>query len=351
MKKSVREHIKNKTILITGGTGSFGNTVIEKLLSLEPARIVIFSRDEKKQFDMRNYYNSRLLRFIIGDVRDGASVSEAMDGVDFVFHAAALKQVPSCEFFPIEAVKTNVLGTQNVLDSAIAADVSRVVILSTDKAAYPINAMGMTKAIMEKVMVAAARKLSESGNKHTVFCGVRYGNVLYSRGSVLPFFIEQVKKNNTLPVTNPSMTRFLLPLPEAVDLVLYALVNGENGHLYVRKSRACTVGVLVEAVCRIFSHAKGYREVGIRAGEKYHETLLTCEELARVVDRGSYFDIPPESQGLEYNRYFLDGERKLESMKEAYTSENTPRAKVEEVVRILSGLSEIQDELIQIQKK
>lgn len=351
MTPAIKDHIKHKVILITGGTGSFGNSVIEKLLSLEPKRVVIFSRDEKKQFDMRNYYNTPVLQFIIGDVRDKKSVDEAMSGVDFVFHAAALKQVPSCEFFPIEAVKTNVFGTQNVLDSASAAGVARVVILSTDKAAYPINAMGMSKAIMEKVMVAAARKLTETGNKKTVFCGVRYGNVLYSRGSVLPFFIEQLKKEKALPLTNPTMTRFLLPLRDAVDLVLYALVHGDNGHLYVRKSPACTIGTLAEAVCRIFEYKKGYREVGIRAGEKFHETLLTCEELTRVVDRGDYFDIPQESQGLEYNRYYFDGDRKREVMKEAYTSENSPRAGIDEVTKLLSGLPEIQEEIVQMRKK
>lgn len=351
MNKGVTDRIKGKVILITGGTGSFGNSVIEKLLSLEPKRILIFSRDEKKQFDMRNHYNTPVLQFVIGDVRDKESVREAMIGVDFVFHAAALKQVPSCEFFPIEAVKTNIFGTQNVLDAAIAAGVARVVILSTDKAAYPINAMGMTKAIMEKVMVAAARRLTETGNTTTVFCGVRYGNVLYSRGSVLPFFVDQIKKDKVLPVTNPTMTRFLLPLRDAVDLVLYALVHGNNGHLYVRKSPACTIGTLAEAVCRIFEYKKGYHEVGIRAGEKFHETLLTCEELTRVVDRGDYFDIPQESQGLEYNRYYFDGDRKREVMKEAYTSENSPRAGIDEVTKLLSGLPEIQEEIVQMRKK
>ena len=275
MNDQVKKRIKGTTLLITGGTGSFGNTVIDKLLSLKPKRIVIFSRDEKKQFDMRNTYDDPILRFVIGDVRDRDSVATAMKGVDYVFHAAALKQVPTCEFFPIEAVKTNILGANNVLEAATAAGVRRVVILSTDKAVYPINAMGMSKAIMEKTMIAASRRLNEEGNARTTLCGVRYGNVLYSRGSVLPYFVELIKRNKVLTVTNSNMTRFLLPLADAVDLVLYALTNGKNSHLYVRKAPACTIETLAKAVCRIFSYEKGYKEIGTRAGEKVHETLIT----------------------------------------------------------------------------
>jgi UDP-glucose 4-epimerase len=280
-----RKQIKNKVILITGGTGSFGNALTDRLLPLKPKEIVIFSRDEKKQSDMRNKYNTKLLHFIIGDVRDRQGVDDAMVGVDYVFHAAALKQVPACEFFPLEAVKTNILGGNNVIQSAIEHKVKRVVILSTDKAVYPINAMGMTKAIVEKIMVAY------SGNPDTILCGVRYGNVLYSRGSVIPYFVDSIKKGEPLKVTNPKMTRFLLPLDTAVDLVLETLVHGKRGKMYVRKSPACTIETLAQAVCEIFDYKKGYIVVGPRMGEKTHETLVPSEETPFTSENTIRFDV------------------------------------------------------------
>jgi len=344
------ENIKGKTILITGGTGSFGNTVVATLLKAQPARIIIFSRDEKKQFDMRNAYRDRLLKFVIGDVRDPEAVDLVMKGVDFVFHAAALKQVPTCDFFPVEAVKTNILGAYHVLRAAIERQVKRVVILSTDKAVYPINAMGMTKGLMEKVMVAFSRELQGKANRITTVCGVRYGNVLYSRGSVIPYFVDLIKQHKVLTVTNKQMTRFLLPLREAVDLVLHVLTQGENGHLYVRKSSACTLETLVEAIIQLFHYSRGWKEVGVRAGEKLHETLVTREELARATDQGLYFDIPPESQGLDYDQYFSHADVKDSLPSQPYTSENTHRLGVRETIKLLQTLPEIQAELRQIKK-
>lgn len=343
-KNKIREHLNGKVILITGGTGSFGNSVVEKLEEFSPKEIRIFSRDEKKQFDMRNKYNAKHIKFIVGDVRDKYSVRRAMEGVDYVFHAAALKQVPSCEFFPMEAVKTNIIGAHNVLEEAITHKVKRVVILSTDKAVYPINAMGMSKALMEKTMVATARTLNKEKSNSTTLCGVRYGNVLYSRGSVLPYFVEQLKHNKVLTVTNFDMTRFLLPLREAVNLVLYALAFGENGDMYIRKSPACTLETLAEAITRIFNYSKGYKAVGIRAGEKMHETLLAREELIRAVDQGDYYRIPPESQDLDYNKYFFQGDKIKMDQIEAYTSENTERLDVDSTIKLLLTLPEIQEE-------
>lgn len=337
--------LKGSTILITGGTGSFGNSVVKTLIEYSPKRIVIFSRDEAKQFFMRNYYDNPILRFVIGDVRDKESIDAVTKGIDYIFHAAALKQVPSCEFFPIEAVKTNILGASNVIQSALENQVKRVVVLSTDKAVYPINAMGMSKALMEKTMIAASRKIIDSKNFHIILCGVRYGNVLYSRGSVLPYFVEQALKNKQLLVTNPAMTRFLLPLSTAVDLVLYALSQGENGYIYVRKSPACTVGTLADAVGDIFDSRKNYKEVGVRAGEKMHETLVSKEEMNRATDIGNYYKVSPESQGLEYNRYFFEG-NKIDVNKVApYTSENTKRLNLERTSKLLLSLPEIQDAL------
>lgn len=337
--------IKGRVIIVTGGTGSFGNAVISRLLALKPQRIIIFSRDEKKQYDMRNLYNSTILKFVIGDVRDKESVSKIMGGVDYVFHAAALKQVPSCEFFPLEAIKTNVLGAHNVITSAVEHKVKTFVILSTDKAVYPINAMGMSKALMEKVMIADARKISEEKNIHTTLCGTRYGNVLFTRGSVLPFFIEMMKKGEPLPLTNGQMTRYLLPLPQSIDLVLYAMINGGNGDIYVRKAPATTMETLAQAVCKIFDYKKGYKEVGIRAGEKMHETLISQEEMLRAEDQGDYFRIPPEAQGLEYQKYFSIGKKVQAQNLEPYTSRNTERLDVEETIKILLTLPEIQAEL------
>ena len=345
MNNNYSEKIKGKVILITGGTGSFGNTVIKKLLTYEPKRVIIFSRDEKKQFDMRNQYDSPLLKFVIGDVRDKQSLNRIMGGVDYIFHAAALKQVPTCEFFPIEAVKTNILGAQNVIDIAIAHDVKRIVILSTDKAVYPINAMGMTKALMEKVMIAESRKVAEESYKQTVLCGVRYGNVLYSRGSVLPYFVQLMKEGKQLTITNSHMTRFLLPLDYAVDLVLYAMTNGKNGDMYVRKAPAADLETLAKAVCEIFDYQKGYKEVGVRAGEKIHETLISQEELFRAVDQDNYYRVPAESQGLDYNKYYERGDKVHEEKFHAYTSENTKRLTLPETIELLLKLPEIQEEL------
>lgn len=345
MNTKIKKQIEGKVILITGGTGSFGNSIVEELISYKPKRIIIFSRDEKKQFDMRNKYNSPILNFVIGDTRDEANVNRVINGVDYVFHAAALKQVPTCEFFPLEAVKTNVFGAANVIQSAIEHKVKRVVVLSTDKAVYPINAMGMSKALMEKIMVASSKNIITSDNQKTRLCGVRYGNVLYSRGSVLPYFISLLKQNKRLTITNPNMTRFLLPLSEAIDLVLYALINGENGHIYVKKSSACTIKTLALAVCEIFNYKKGYTEVGIRAGEKIHETLVSKEESLRAIETREYFDIPSESQGLDYNKYFFRGKKKDAVNNDAFTSENTIRLNLEETKKLLLGLPEIQKEL------
>jgi len=345
MKSEYKKIIEGKILLITGGTGSFGNNVVEKLLEYNPKKIIIFSRDEKKQFDMRNKYESRLLKFVIGDVRDRASIENAIKDVDYVFHAAALKQVPTCEFFPLEAIKTNVLGASNVIDAAIENGVKKVVVLSTDKATYPINVIGMTKALMEKIMISESKNFINSAGKETVLCGVRYGNVLYTRGSVVPYFVNLIKQNKQLTVTNFNMTRFLLPLKDAVNLVLYALVNGENGFIYVRKSPSCTIKTLVKAVCEIFNYKKGFAEVGIRAGEKMHETLVTTEELIRAVDLGDYYKIPPESQGLDYNKYFIRGKKTDIEQIEPYTSKSTQRLNVRQTIKLLLTLPEIQKEL------
>lgn len=347
MKTSFEKKIKGKTILITGGTGSFGETMTQTLFSLSPKKIIIFSRDEKKQFDMRNKYNNQLLKFVIGDVRDKETVRRVIVGVDYVFHAAALKQVPSCEFFPLEAVKTNILGAFNVLQSSIDAQVKRVVILSTDKSVYPINAMGMTKALMEKCMIAEARN---PASKKTILCGVRYGNVLYSRGSVIPHFISEIKKQKKLTVTHPHMTRFLLPLADAVKLVLFALAKGENGCLYVKKSPAADIETLVKAVSEIFQYKKGYEIVGTRSGEKMHETLISKQERVRVEDVGSYYKIPPESQGLDYNQYFYYGKKFNPEKIKPYTSENTTRLTLEETKKMLLGLPEMKTEINEYEK-
>lgn len=343
MKSNTKKVIRGKVIMVTGGTGSFGNTVVSRLLGLKPQRIIIFSRDEKKQEDMRNFYNSPLLKFVIGDVREKESLDRVMGGVDYVFHGAALKQVPTCEFFPLEAIKTNILGAHNVITSAIAHKVKTLVILSTDKAVYPINVMGMSKALMEKVMIADARKISEENNQHTTLCGTRYGNVLFTRGSVLPFFVERIKKGEPLPVTNGQMTRFLLPLSHSVDLVLYAMINGKNGDIYVRKALATTIETLAQAMCKIFNYKKGYKEVGIRAGEKIHETLISREEMMRAEDQGDYYRIPPESQGLDYQKYFFIGKKVQNEKIEPFTSENTRRLNLKETVEILRNLPEIQE--------
>lgn len=345
MKPEYKKIIERKTLLITGGTGSFGNSVVGRLLELKPKQIIIFSRDEKKQYDMRNKYNNKALRFVIGDVRDVESVGKVTEGVDFIFHAAALKQVPTCEFFPLEAVKTNILGTQNVINAAIHSKVKKIIVLSTDKAVYPINVIGMSKAIMEKVMVAESRKFNEFKKQDTILCGVRYGNVLFTRGSVIPYFIDLMKQSKSLPITNLKMTRFLLPLDDAVGLVLYAMVDGENGYIYARKSPACTLETLVKALCIIFKYKNGYEEVGVRAGEKMHETLVTKEEMLRATDAGEYFKIPPESQGLDYNKYFLTGNKNTKRRIKEFTSENTVRLTIEQTIDLLKNLPEIKQEI------
>jgi UDP-N-acetylglucosamine 4,6-dehydratase len=329
--------LNGSSILVTGGTGSFGNHVVEKLLKeFSLGLITIFSRDEKKQFDMRNKFsNNPVLRFIIGDVRNPDSVDAVMQGVDYVFHAAALKQVPTCEFFPFEAVQTNVMGANNVLNAAEKHGVKKVVILSTDKAVYPINAMGMTKATMEKLMLAKAR-LSMS---ETVFCAVRYGNVMYSRGSVIPLFVDQIQQGKPLTVTHPDMTRYLLPLPIAIRLVLFALENGENGDILVRKSPAATMGTLAKAMEEIFGHDQGIKIIGIREGEKMHETLVTREELMKAEEYEDYYRVRNLSQ-IDYNKYFTDGSET--SMPELdYTSQNTRRLDLEETKELVQSLEEI----------
>ena len=332
----------NKTLLITGGTGSFGNAVFKRFLDTDIAEIRIFSRDEKKQDDMRKRYNSDKLKFYIGDVRDARSVEQSMRGVDYVFHAAALKQVPSCEFHPMQAVRTNVLGTENVLEAAIQAGVKRVVCLSTDKAVYPINAMGISKAMMEKVMVAASRNLEGTG---TVICGTRYGNVMASRGSVIPLFVQQVFAGNPLTLTNPAMTRFMMTLADAVDLVLYAFEHGNNGDIFVQKAPAATVQVLAHAVLTLMGKADHpVHTIGTRHGEKLYEALLSREELACAEDMGDYYRVPPDGRDLNYAKFTEQGAQRLTetSEEEAYNSHNTKRLDVDGMKQLLLKLDFMQ---------
>lgn len=337
---------KNKTLLITGGTGSFGNAVLNRFLKTDIGEIRIFSRDEKKQDDMRHEFQAKMpevadkIKFYIGDVRDLESCRGAMHGVDYIFHAAALKQVPSCEFFPMEAVRTNVIGTDNVLTAAIEAGVEAVICLSTDKAAYPINAMGITKAIEEKVAVAKSRN---SGK--TKICCTRYGNVMCSRGSVIPLWIEQIKAGNPITVTEPSMTRFIMSLDEAVDLVLFAFEHGENGDLLIQKAPACTIGTQAEAVCELFGGKKeDIKVIGIRHGEKMYETLLTNEECAKAVDMGNFYRVPADNRGLNYDKYFKDGDENRNTLTE-FNSNNTEILDVEQTKAKIVALEYIQDEL------
>lgn len=344
--KAVKNKLENKVILITGGTGSFGNAVVRRLLDLNPAKVIVFSRDEKKQFDMGNFFNSDKLRFILGDVRDRDSIFHAMYGVDFVFHAAALKQVPNCEFFPIEALKTNALGAHNVIDAAIFNGVERVVVLSTDKAVHPINVMGITKALMERIMIAAAR---EKRGK-TVFCGTRYGNVMYTRGSVIPYFIEQIKKGVPITVTNGNMTRFLMPLGHSVDLVLYALAYGENGDIYVRKSPASTVANLAEGIVSLFNPGHEIKEIGTRPGEKLHEELVSREEVCRAEDQGDYFRIKAEVPNLDYREYYFKGEKSNDLPDIGYNSSNTEQLSVKKIKDLLLSLEETQEALGNLKK-
>ena len=335
--------IKNKTLLITGGTGSFGNAVLQRFLPTDHFKeIRIFSRDEKKQDDMRHALQNPKVKFYIGDVRDRASVDIAMSGVDYVFHAAALKQVPSCEFFPLEAVKTNVLGTENVLNSAIAYQVKNVVVLSTDKACYPINAMGISKAMMEKVAIAKGRQLGE--NAVTTISCTRYGNVMASRGSVIPLWIEQMKDNKVITLTDPNMTRFMMTLADAVDLVLYAFENGHNGDLFVQKAPAATLTILAEALKQLYKKDTEVKIIGTRHGEKLYETLVAREEMARAEDMGNYFRIPCDTRDLNYDKYFKDGQEKV-SLIEDYHSHNTTRLSVEEMKSLLLKLEEIQNDI------
>jgi len=342
-----KETFEGKTILVTGGTGSFGNAVVDRLLTYNIKKIVIFSRDEKKQFDMGNKYNNEKLQFIIGDVRDKDSVFHAMNGVDYVFHAAALKQVPNCEFFPWEAIKTNALGAHNVIDAAILRGAERIVVLSTDKAVYPINVMGMTKALMERTMIAISR---EKRGK-TMLCGTRYGNVMYTRGSVIPYFIELMKAGKPLAITNKDMTRFMMSLTDSVDLVLYALANGKDGEIYVKKSPASTVGDLAQAIVEIFNYDKGVKEIGIRPGEKMHETLVSREEVLRSEDRGDYYKVNPEVPGMDYRQYYFKGVEDGHGLPaEGYTSSNTKRLNLEETKQLLLSLNEVKEELNNFKK-
>jgi UDP-glucose 4-epimerase len=328
-------------LMITGGTGSFGQTVLSRFLGTGVREIRIFSRDEKKQEDMRLTFNNSKLRFHIGDVRDYDSVVQAMKGVDFVFHAAALKQVPSCEFYPMEAVRTNVLGTENVLNAASAQGVKRIVVLSTDKAVYPINAMGISKAMAEKVMVAKAR-MQKPGE--TVFCATRYGNVMASRGSVIPLFVSQIKTGQPITVTDPNMTRFLMSLEDSVDLVLYAFSHGQQGEIFVQKAPATTVGDLGQALRELFKSEVAMRVIGTRHGEKLYESLISREEMAHAADMGGYYRIPADNRDLNYAKYFSEGEEKISHF-EDYTSHNTLRLNVEEVKELLLKLDYIKEEL------
>lgn len=342
----------NKTLMITGGTGSFGNAVLNRFLKTDIGEIRIFSRDEKKQDDMRHEFQAKMpevaekIKFYIGDVRDIGSVRNAMHGVDYIFHAAALKQVPSCEFFPIEAVKTNILGTENVLTAAIDEGVRTVICLSTDKAAYPINAMGTSKAMMEKVIVAKSRT-----TQTTKICCTRYGNVMCSRGSVIPLWIDQIRNGNPITITEPSMTRFIMSLDEAVDLVLFAFEHGTSGDILVQKAPACTIQTQAQAVCELFGGKKeDIRVIGIRHGEKMYETLLTNEECARAVDLGNFYRVPADNRGLNYDKYFKQGDTKRNLLRE-FNSNNTTILDVEQVKEKLLKLQYIRDELAAIKEE
>lgn len=332
---------KGKVLMITGGTGSFGNTVLKRFLSTEVREIRIFSRDEKKQEEMRITLNNPKLKFYIGDVRDYDSIYQAMKGVDYVFHAAALKQVPSCEFYPMEAVRTNVIGTENVMNAATANDIKRVVVLSTDKAVYPINAMGISKAMAEKLLVAKSRMQREG---ETVFCATRYGNVMASRGSVIPLFVSQLKEGKSLTVTDPNMTRFLMSLEDSVDLVLYAYEHGRQGDIFVQKAPASTVADLAQALTEMFGGKEKARIIGTRHGEKLYESLISREEMAHAQDMGGYYRIPADNRDLNYAQYFSDGEEKI-SHSEDYTSHNTNRLNVEQIKSLLLKLDYIKEEL------
>lgn len=335
--------INNKTLLITGGTGSFGNAVLNRFLNSDLFKeIRIFSRDEKKQDDMRHRLQNPKVKFYIGDVRDKRSVDTAMRGVDYVFHAAALKQVPSCEFFPMQAVRTNVIGTENVLDSAVEHGVKNVVVLSTDKAAYPINAMGISKAMMEKVAIAKARSLGDDAT--TTICCTRYGNVMASRGSVIPLWVDQIKSGKPITITDSNMTRYMMTLDDAVDLVLYAFEHGNNGDLFVQKAPAVTLDILAEALKDLYKAQTEVRVIGTRHGEKLYETLVTREEMAKSEDMGNYFRIPCDARDLNYDKYFVEGEEKVSKF-EDYNSHNTRRLDLEGMKELLLRLDEIKEDI------
>jgi UDP-N-acetylglucosamine 4,6-dehydratase len=333
---------KGKTLLITGGTGTFGNAVLHRFLDTDIKEIRIFSRDEKKQYDMRTRLVNDKVKFYIGDVRNYESIGAALYGVDYVFHAAALKQVPSCEFYPMEAVRTNILGAENVLNAAIKDHVKKLIVLSTDKAVYPVNAMGISKAMMEKVMVAKARTMDERG---PVFCGTRYGNVMASRGSVIPLFVDQIKSGQAITVTDPHMTRFLMSIDDAVELVLYAYENGSQGDIFVQKAPAATIGDLAQAVKELFHADNEIKIIGTRHGEKLYETLLTREELVRAEDLGGYYRVPADNRDLNYNKYFIEGKEEL-SYQEDYNSHNTKRLSLEEIKELFLKLDFVQDALM-----
>ncbi len=328
----------NSTLLITGGTGSFGNAVLKRFLNTDIKEIRIFSRDEKKQDDMRQFYKNSKIKYYIGDVRNFESINSAMKGVDYVFQAAALKQVPSCEFFPVEAVRTNVLGCENVLNASIANNVKRAIVLSTDKAVYPINAMGMSKALSEKVMVAKSRIDTE-----TILCGTRYGNVMASRGSVIPLFIDQIKKGEPVTITDPNMTRYMMTLDDAVDLVLFAFENGNPGDIFVQKSPAATIEVLATALLELYKQKNPVKVIGTRHGEKLYETLVNREEMVKAIDMGEFYRIPADTRDLNYNRFFIEGETEISQMEE-YNSHNTRRMNVEETKQLLLKLDFIREE-------
>lgn len=331
----------NKTLLITGGTGSFGNAVLNRFIDTDISEIRIFSRDEKKQDDMRKLYKNDKIKFYIGDVRDLSSVKNAMHGVDYIFHAAALKQVPSCEFFPLEAVKTNVLGTDNVLTASIESGVKKVICLSTDKAAYPVNAMGTSKAMMEKVFVAKSRTVSPD---QTLICGTRYGNVMASRGSVIPLFIDQIKSGQALTVTDPEMTRFMMSLDEAVELVIFAFEHAKQGDIMVQKAPACTIGVLVQGLKELFEVNNEIKIIGTRHGEKAYETLLTREEASRAEDLGGFYRVPADTRDLNYEKYFNLGDKKISQVTE-YNSQNTEQLNVQTLKEKLLKLEYVQTEI------
>lgn len=333
--------LKNKVLMITGGTGSFGNTVLKRFLETDVRKIIIFSRDEKKQEDMRIKLRNSKIRFVIGDVRNYESVLQAMRGVDFVFHAAALKQVPSCEFYPMEAVRTNIIGTENVLNAAAASNVKRVVVLSTDKAVYPINAMGISKAMAEKVMVAKSRDISDG---ETVICATRYGNVMASRGSVIPLFIEKIKTGLPLTVTDPKMTRFLMSLEESVDLVMHAFEYGKQGDIFVQKAPACTISDLAKALTQMFGGDGDINIIGTRHGEKLYESLVSREEMAKAEDRGRYYRIPADNRDLNYDKYIVEGEPEANEVND-YTSHSTERLSVDQIKRLLLTLGYVRSEL------